>query len=377
MNGFQAPLRKCRRRPDGKREIAAWGAQYAGEPWRPLKPAPGDGLRVCQRGKLSPGYALYSPDHSNKFLLIDMDGRIVHEWQVNTSHFGYLLPNGHLLYDSEFDPDGPIGVHEVDWNGKPVWFHECQVHHDFQRLENGNTMILCQREMECAAIVPDGKILSSYLIEVEPSGAVVWEWYSEEHLEELARLAGVTFPRSNRDWTHSNTVQVLPETPSSRDPRFKPGNVIVSHRNLDAAIVIERETGRIVWAWGPGTLEYQHATVFLPNGHMICFDNGSRRKWSAIWEVDPIAREIVWSFKGDPPESFFGTALSNAQRLPNGNTFICSGSGTDFGRLLEVTPAGEIVWDYQNPYADYAEGERIVYRAYKYPPETIEPLLKR
>jgi hypothetical protein len=42
-----------------------------------------------------------------------------------------------------------------------------------------------------------------------------------------------------------------------------------------------------------------------------------------------------------------------------------------------VTPKGEIVWEFQNPYAAYAGGERKVYRAYKYPPGLIEPLLRR
>jgi hypothetical protein len=219
--------------------------------------------------------------------------------------------------------------------------------------------------------------LSTYLYEITPDREVVWEWYSEEHIEELKRLAGTEFPRENPDWTHSNTVQVLPETPASRDPRFKPGNVMVSHRNLDTAIVIERETGDIVWAWGPGTMDRQHATILLDNGHMICFDNGSNRKWSAVWELDLISGEIVWSYKGDPPSSFFAAALSNAQRLPNGNTFVCSGSQPDTGRLFEVTPDGEIVWEFQNSYAEHAEGQAIVYRAYKYPAELINPFLKK
>jgi hypothetical protein len=38
--------------------------------------------------------------------------------------------------------------------------------------------------------------------------------------------------------------------------------------------------------------------------------------------------------------------LSGAQRLPNGNTLICSGSN---GTLLEVTPEKEVVWKYINP----------------------------
>ena len=38
--------------------------------------------------------------------------------------------------------------------------------------------------------------------------------------------------------------------------------------------------------------------------------------------------------------------MSSARRLPNGNTLICEG---DFGRIFQVTPGGEIVWEYVNP----------------------------
>jgi hypothetical protein len=359
----------------GVRHIRYWNHRIQGNPGFEIHPEPGDGLRTLHPDKVAPGYTLYSPDHSKKFLLIDLQGTIVHEWPAWTSHFGTLLPNGHLLLDTEFSPDRGVGVLELDWDGNEVWFCPCAVHHDFQRLPNGNTMLLCQREIERPA-VGAGTLLSSYLVEVTPEREVVWEWFSEDHIEELTRLVGIEFPVNNPDWTHSNTVQVLPETPAARDPRFKPGNVMMSHRNLDTALVVERQTGEIVWAWGPGTLDRQHATILLDNGHMLCFDNGTRRKWSAVWEVEPITGEIVWSFKGDPPESFFASALSNAQRLPNGNTFICSGSRPDHGRLLEVTPEGEIAWDFQNPYSEYAEGGQTrVYRAYKYPPEMVEPLL--
>lgn len=360
--------------PEGRRQILTFAGRLRGLKPRPVLPAPGDGLRRIDRDKVAPGYVLFSPDHSNKFLLIDLDGEIVHEWPAWTSHFGYLLPNGHLLLDTEFSPWRETGVVELDWNGREVWFCPSQVHHDFQRLDNGNTMILCHREHHRPDIATC-PVLSSYLVEVTPDREVVWQWDAADHIEELVRLAGVEFPQRNPDWTHSNTVQVLPDTPAARDSRFKPGNVMVSHRNLDLALVIERETGEIVWTWGAGVMDKQHATHLLPNGHMLCFDNGTARRWSAVWEVEPLSGEIVWSFRGDGPEPMYAGALSNAQRLPNGNTFICAGSQPEFGRLLEVTPGGEVVWDFQNPYSEYAEGERIVYRAYKYPPETIEPLL--
>ena len=45
-------------------------------------------------------------------------------------------------------------------------------------------------------------------------------------------------------------------------------------------------------------------------------------------------------------ETFYSAFLSNAFRLPNGNTLINSGSP---GRIFEITPDREIAWDYEIP----------------------------
>ena len=62
--------------------------------------------------------------------------------------------------------------------------------------------------------------------------------------------------------------------------------------------------------------------------------------------------------------------------LPNGNTFVCAGGSRD-GRLFEVTPAGEVVWDFRNPFAARANGMTKIYRAYRFEPAFVEPLLVR
>jgi len=57
--------------------------------------------------------------------------------------------------------------------------------------------------------------------------------------------------------------------------------------------------------------------------------------------------------------SFF---ISGAQRLENGNTLITEGQT---GRLIEITPEKEVVWEY---YSDFGYGfNGSVYRAYRYP----------
>ena len=64
---------------------------------------------------------------------------------------------------------------------------------------------------------------------------------------------------------------------------------------------------------------------------------------------------------------FYSPYVSSARRLPNGNTLVTEGSD---GRLIEVTPDHEIVWEWISPYYTHNEkGPRnnMIYRAYRYP----------
>jgi hypothetical protein len=59
-----------------------------------------------------------------------------------------------------------------------------------------------------------------------------------------------------------------------------------------------------------------------------------------------ISKQIVWSYRSINSHGFFSHIGSSAQRLPNGNTFICSDTE---GHFFEVTPPGELAWEYINP----------------------------
>ncbi|MET7972912.1 hypothetical protein ABZW44_07445 [Streptomyces mirabilis] len=70
--------------------------------------------------------------------------------------------------------------------------------------------------------------------------------------------------------------------------------------------------------------------------------------------------------------------MSSAQRLPNGNTFITEGS---FGRLFEVAPDGDVVWEYVVPHfgafgagvgmESFRGAQDAVFRAYRYGPDHV------
>jgi hypothetical protein len=57
--------------------------------------------------------------------------------------------------------------------------------------------------------------------------------------------------------------------------------------------------------------------------------------------------EPLWSYEAPDKYSFYSAFVSGAHRLKNGNTLITQGMN---GRIFEVTPEKEIVWEYWNPY---------------------------
>jgi hypothetical protein len=155
------------------------------------------------------------------------------------------------------------------------------------------------------------------------------------------------------------------------DPIYGPGRVLVCVRNQNTLAIIDWHDKKLLWAWGPGELQRPHHATLLQNGHILVFDNGVRRKHSRVLEIDPIAREIVWSYEAG--DEFFSAARGSNQRLPNGNTLIAE---SDRGRAFEVTPEGEIVWEFRTPQHDERGHRATIIRMDRYPEDFVEHLPK-
>ena len=336
------------------------------------------GVTIHRTERCDDGYRLYSGRQTEMAHLIEPDGREVHAWQYEqglTWHYAEMLPNGHLLaLIKEQEDQIPGMVIELDWDGNRVWQADVPAHHDLDRLENGNTLVVGREYVENEKIRP-GTLKSDYIAELTPMGNVAWEWHIDRHIDEIAELVPVELPAENRDWAHTNTVESLPENPTAvKDGRFRKGNILTSPRNLDTICVIDKDTSEVVWAWGPGQLDKQHMPTMLENGNLLVFDNGTDRGYSRVVEVEPVEKEIVWEYVADPPESFYTPTRGANERLPNGNTFI---TDSDNGRLFEVTPDGEIVWEFLIPERT-ADGSRMpMYRALRYPRKLVDALIMR
>ena len=318
--------------------------------------------------------------------LIDMEGRICHRWRWPDG-IGYsrLLPNGNLLLRTRPQPEasavGGFGgssgaVVELDWDSNLVWqYRNPMIHHDFDRLENGNTLVLLWEPIpaELTRRVVGGyradddpeQMLGDVVEEITPDGASVHRWESWLHLnvdeDVICPLEG------RKEFTHGNAISVTPH-----------GELLVSYRQTSTIGLVNRATGDFRWKWGPGVVSHQHHPTFLDNGRVLLFDNGCHRRGidrSRIVEVDPETNEIAWDYTADPVISFYSYNISSAQRLPNGNTLVCEGAA---GRTFEVTPSKELVWEYINPVFLGGQGptdanptsiNNAVFRAHRYGPD--------
>jgi len=363
------------------------GIFYTGSPMDRISPGR-LGLRKYVKGRTWRGYTLFSAAFGHTEYLIDNSGLVVHTWPVTHSQLAEILPNGNLLADNF-----SFGLEELSPDGRIVWSWQGDYHHDFERLPNGNTVMLIARK---TPVIPGfyrkgyepEEMRSDVIVEVDRKGDVVWEFSFAEHLEELRDLGGLPWPvryvlrdhlrkeaeQGPSDWAHTNTIEVLPDTPlGRRDRRFRPGNLLFSFRALDMIGVVDRRREEVVWTWGLGILDGQHQPTMLEDGNILLFDNGTYRGSSSVLEIDPSTEEIVWRYEDG--SNFFSPFRSGVQRLPNGNTLICE---SDAGRIFEVTPNSEIVWDYWSPFLGQGPSTqgRHIYRATRYSEEDVLPVLE-
>lgn len=340
------------------------------------------GVVFCDSARAYNGITLLTPLKGKGVWAIDMQGKLVNHWETEYEPgcYGELLPTGNLLYAGKVangplvDLEGAGGILlELDWHGNTVWeYKDSYLHHAFYRRKNGNTLILKWVKLpeDVRVKVKGGDpgtersevMWGDTIQEITPDGKLLWEWVVHEHLDPDVTPRCPICPRDT--WTHANAVSELPD-----------GNILVSFMKTNTITIIDKKTGKINWQWGPGELGHQHCPNMLDNGNILVFDNGFHPNGfppgaSRVLEVDPDSGEMVWSYRGQEKwiSSFYSSTMSSCQRLPNGNTFICEGTT---GRLFEISPGGDLVWEFINNLPSYEPSPTkakscMVYSAYRY-----------
>ncbi|MCV7223928.1 aryl-sulfate sulfotransferase [Mycolicibacterium elephantis] len=303
--------------------------------------------------------------------------------------------------------NGTIG--QLSWDGERVWEWGGQApggaarqNHDWELLPNGNWLIL----VTAPRVVPglgDHVVGDQGLYEVAPDGEIVWSWLAGDHLDEFGFSADgwaalrATVDRDPEDpWGYLEMNSAKSLGPNrwhveQADSVFHPDNILVSLRKANIVALIDKSSGAVNWKLGPyfddpAGAQHQRINAHkvprpldqicgqhnphliapgLPGaGNILVFDNQGGAGYppagigiyagSRVLEIDPSTQEIVWQYtaedSGLPSWTFFSSFVSNAQRLPNGNTLITEGMA---GRIFQVTAGGDVVWEYHSPYAGY------------------------
>lgn len=272
--------------------------------------------------------------------------------------------NGRILIGSNRLLNMPYytaGVCEMDLVGKIYTEYRIPggYHHDQFEMEDGNLLILTQEKN--AATAEDMCVLVD-----RGSGEIIKSWDYKKVLPQEAAKSGSW---SEHDWFHNNAVWYDKRTNS----------LTLSGRHQDAVINIDFETGELNWiigdpeGWpedmvsryfftpaGEGDFDWQyeqHACMVLPNGDIMCFDNGhwrSKEKEHYVDAKDNFSRgviyhidtdnmtiEQVWQYGKERGAEFFSCYICNCEYYERGHYLVHSGGiGKLNGEWMNMPGAG-------------------------------------
>jgi hypothetical protein len=351
---------------------------------RPAAAEAVDGSRALDPPKVAPGLTFVVGNGRNGFgaWLIDQDGTVRHRWQRSYSevfptapqllwqardstiawHGSHLYPDGSILFNFQ-DNNFPYGsgLAKLDKDSRVVWKLERNTHHDVSVDDDGNIWVPAQHYRP-DGIPGFGNLKPWYyedtVLKVSPDGKVLDEISVLEALRDWPGLSSVTYNEDvkvrleSNDPTHLNNVEPLPRAMAAAFPQFAPGDLLLSLRNMNTLVVLDPRTRKIVWAMH-GQFVQQHDPDFLPNGHIMLFDNlggvngDASCGRSRVLELDPATTQVVWRYDGCGGTPFDSERRGTVELLPNGNVLIAESLR---GRVLEVTHDAQprIVWEYFN-----------------------------
>ncbi len=320
------------------------------------------GTTIFDPARTWSGFTVLSPLAGQTVIVLDMNGKIVKQWDgYNNSAGGpaRVLPNGDVIAAAGARPGRQESLELVqrDFAGTVVWrldrneevptadgktMQSLRQHHDWQREDfpagyyspdatparsGSNTLVLSHTDRRVPGVAGEVLLQDDRIIEVSPTGQVLWQWSAGDHIEEFgfsprartsirdaraggagrgdgrqggarpggpgrgAAPGGAVAGPAAFDWLHLNSATYLGPNKwfDAGDKRFAPNHVIVSSREASLLAIIARD-GSIVWRLGPNFLESdalraigqiigQHHAHLIPKGlpgagNLLVFDNG-------------------------------------------------------------------------------------------------------
>lgn len=334
-----------------------------------------DSLKVPTSIKTSPEYmgqnvVFVSPSSPAYLAAYDYKGDARWYCTLNTAFDFKRGKNGKILVGTNrllMPPYHTTGLYEMGMIGKI--YNEFRIpggyHHDQFEMEDGNLLILTQKPER-------GTVEDMCVLVDRKTGAIIKEWDYQTVLPQDVAGSG---SQDAHDWFHNNSVWYDKKTNS----------LTLSGRHQDAVININYDSGTLNWVIGdpegwPQDLvdkyffkpvgdvanfdwQYeQHAAVVLPNGDIMCFDNGhyrSKNKENYVpaaqnfsrgvrYRIDTEKMEIeqLWQYGKERGSEFFSTYICNVEYYGEGHYMVHSGGTGSFkGEICNFPPVRELRWD--------------------------------
>ena len=295
----------------------------------------------------------------------------------------------------------PDGIFEMDMNGNIIWYWTFW-HHVVQSHDPAGVVPILDgtnRSTYQAAV----ELYPDYLLDQRSR---IQDYGRLDINMDDQRRNGLTL-----DWTHVNSMGYNPRRNQIVLNDREHGEFFVIDHSL-TTVEASTALGDFVYRWGNPSnygaglppdwrqngheqLWGAHNVHFIPEGyegegHILIFENGSKRvqgadpPMSSSFEIDPfgggdpytaafihqedagytpgpdiatqyggygnLSKQVVWKWSTKELNTFYtgfiSTHISGTQRCMNGNTILVAGEN---GEIVEVTPEGEVVWNYICP----------------------------
>ncbi|WP_179378335.1 arylsulfotransferase family protein [Jannaschia marina] len=344
-----------------------WRNDIGLEPTRHLVPPNGPSAGNPDRGyerrtgtERAPGYILIaglSDDQDTSVFavrLMDAEGNEVHRWPINYENFDPdTPPQNVMLHGMEVFEDGSLvvtfdvgnAIARVDQCGETMWSVRGGFHHSISRDGAGGIWTWLGEDMvrldAATGEQTFGMNLREDVIAADDGDQrAIFDIRVRMPDEADGNISYLNDP------FHPNDVEMLRPSMADAFPMFEAGDLMFSLREPNLVAVVDPETGVLKW-WRHGPWFKQHDPDFEPDGTITVFDNATvfdhatGPKRSRILRTDPQDDSVTMDFTGSAEEPFYTWRRGKHQTLPNGNMLLTE---AEHGRLLEVSPAGEVIW---------------------------------
>jgi hypothetical protein len=344
------------------------------------------GTTIYRPDKTWNGYTVLSPLGTQAAIVIDMNGRVVKQWDGYVNSAGgpaRVYPGGVIIDSAGTNPPKQEATALVakDFDGKELWKFDqneeitrdgkkvwsSRQHHDWQREDfpagyyspgvnprptGVNTLLLTHTTHVQSKVAPDVTLEDDRIIEVSPEGKILWQWVVSDHIDEFhydkdaraAIISGSSVPsarggtanngRGAFDWFHMNSATYVGPNHwyDEGDKRFAPDNIVISSRESSLVAIISHD-GSVVWQIGPDF----NATPELRAIRQIIGQHNAH----IIPKGLPGAGNLMIFDNGGP--SGYGKPTGNA---PNGTGVYARPTS----RVVEIDPVSlKLVWSYTAP----------------------------